>query len=60
MVNFTDIKIVMSNGLHQTIDDLQRKLINVGQCIFETYVLLPFELQSAEKSTLIQAQSQQQ
>ncbi|MDA8774375.1 alpha-E domain-containing protein [Opitutales bacterium] len=60
MVNFTDIKIVMSNGLHQTIDDLQRKLINVGQCIFETYVLLPFELQSAEKSTFIQAQSQQQ
>ncbi len=60
LVNFTDIKFVMSNGLHKTIDDLQRKLLNVGQCIFETYVLLPFELQSPEKNIFLQAHSQQQ
>lgn len=35
---------VMSTGLHRYIDDLQRQLNAVGQAIFETYVLLPGEV----------------
>ena len=60
MVNFTDINAVLSIGLHQTIDDLQKKLMKVGQCIFETYVLLPFEIKSVNQSLTAHAQAQQQ
>jgi uncharacterized alpha-E superfamily protein len=60
MVNFTNINAVLSIGLHQTIDDLQKKLMKVGQCIFETYVLLPFEIKSVGQTVTAQAQAQQQ
>lgn len=62
MVNFTDWQQVMSKGLHETLDELQTTLIKIGQRVFETYVLLPSEIQSlGEKSSaqFIQAQQQQ-
>jgi hypothetical protein len=52
----------MSKGLHETLDELQTTLIKIGQRVFETYVLLPSEIQSlGEKSSaqFIQAQQQQ-
>ena len=50
----------MDKGLHQSIDELQTKLIEVGQRIFETYVLLPFELESVSQKMAEQTQAQQQ
>lgn len=45
--NFISMDEVMRIGLHEFIDELQVKLNEIGQCIFETYVLLPFELSDA-------------
>jgi len=45
--NFISMDEVLKIGLHEFIDQLQAKLNEIGQCIFETYVLLPFELQDA-------------
>ena len=59
-VNFSDIESIMDKGLHESIDDLQKKLIDVGQSIFETYVLLPFEIKSASPLPYLQTQMQQQ
>ena len=59
-VNFTDIATLMDKGLHQSIDELQTKLIEVGQRIFETYVLLPFEIESVSQKMAEQTQAQQQ
>ena len=41
-------------------NQLQKKLIDVGQSIFETYVLLPFEIKNAEVAPMVQRQMQQQ
>ena len=36
---------MLADGLHESIDHLQRKVDQeVGRNIFETYVLLPFEI----------------
>jgi len=62
MVNFTDWNQVKAKGLHETLDELQSTLIEIGQCVFETYVLLPSEIKSlGERSSaqFIQAQQQQ-
>ena len=47
-LNFSDIDSLLLEGLHESIDQLQRKLIEVGQSIFETYVLLPFEIKKCQ------------
>ena len=60
MVNFTDIDTLMNAGLHQSIDDLQNKLIDVGQRIFEAYVLLPFENENLSQHRAVQSFAQQQ
>ncbi len=60
MVNFTDIDTLMASGLHQSIDDLQTKLIDVGQRIFEAYVLLPFENENIGQQRAAQSFVQQQ
>lgn len=60
MVNFTDIDTLMNGGLHQSIDDLQNKLIDVGQRIFEAYVLLPFENENLSQHRAVQSFAQQQ
>ena len=62
MVNFTDWNQVKAKGLHETLDELQSTLIEIGQYVFETYVLLPSEIKSlGERSSaqFIQAQQQQ-
>ena len=59
-VNFSNIDSMIRNGLHSSIDELQKKLTEVGQSIFETYVLLPFEIKRATPFHLLQAQMQQQ
>ena len=59
-LNFSGIDSLLSDGLHQSIDQLQRKLIDVGQSIFETYVLLPFEIKNASLPIASQRQMQQQ
>ena len=51
---------MLADGLHESIDQLQRKLIEVGQSIFETYVLLPFEIKNAGVAPMVQRQMQQQ
>lgn len=61
MVNFTDWSQIHTKGLHQTLDELQTTLIEIGQRVFETYVLLPSEIKSLGERTSAQlAQSQQQ
>ena len=61
MVNFTDWNQVQAKGLHQTLDELQTTLIEIGQRVFETYVLLPSEIKSLGERTSAQlAQAQQQ
>jgi len=61
MVNFTDWNQVQSKGLHETLDELQTTLIEIGQRIFETYVLLPSEIKSlGERSSANFTQAQQQ
>ena len=59
-LNFSDIDSLLLEGLHESIDQLQRKLIEVGQSIFETYVLLPFEIKNAAMPIISQRQMQQQ
>ena len=49
----------MNRGLHNSIDELQKKLVEVGQSVFETHVLLPFEIKSTSLPAL-QSQMQQQ
>ena len=51
---------MMNRGLHNSIDELQKKLVEVGQSVFETYVLLPFEIKSATSLPAFQSQMQQQ
>ena len=59
-LNFSGIESLLADGLHESIDHLQRKLIEVGQSIFETYVLLPFEIKNADVAPMVQRQMQQQ
>ncbi len=59
-LNFSGIESFLADGLHESIDQLQRKLIEVGQSIFETYVLLPFEIKNAGVAPMVQRQMQQQ
>lgn len=59
-VNFSNIDSMMNRGLHNSIDELQKKLVEVGQSVFETYVLLPFEIKSATSLPALQSQMQQQ
>ena len=59
-VNFSNIDSMIRNGLHGSIDELQKKLMDLGQSIFETYVLLPFEINRATPFHLMQVQMQQQ
>ncbi|MBO26370.1 MAG: hypothetical protein CMI33_07225 [Opitutales bacterium] len=59
-LNFSGIDAMLETGLHESIDDLQKKLIEIGQSIFETYVLLPFEIKNASVPPVVQSQMQQQ
>ena len=61
-VNFTQVNQLLADGLHEGIDDLQLKLNDIGQHIFETYVLLPSAIREAVRTEGLQSgsfQSQQ-
>ena len=55
-VNFTNIDAVLTRGLHLSLDELQLSLMDVGQKIFETYVMSPLELQNVNDDQSMQAQ----
>lgn len=59
-LNFSSAESVSQMGLHRAIDDLQQQLNDIGQRVFETYVLLPFEIQDVSRSESLQLQWQQQ
>ncbi|MEM9281274.1 MAG: alpha-E domain-containing protein [Verrucomicrobiota bacterium] len=59
-MNFSNIDNVYQVGLHQYIDNLQAQINEIGQRVFETYVLLPSEVQSVPPSINRQLQWQQQ
>lgn len=54
LVNFTEIDQLLEDGLHEGIDDLQGKLNDIGQNIFETYVLIPSEIRNAIRTEGLQ------
>ena len=58
-VNFTNINTMLEVGLHPSIDELQCLLIELGQRIFESYVMLPFTTESMSVKAAAQAQVQQ-
>ena len=55
-VNFTNIDAVLNRGLHLSLDELQLSLMDVGQKIFETYVMSPLEFENVNNEQSIQAQ----
>ena len=59
-MNFSNVENVLSIGLHQYIDDLQSQVNEIGQRVFETYVLLPSEVQNIAGTENWQLQWQQQ
>lgn len=59
-MNFSNADSVWEVGLHEYIDDLQGKLNEIGQQVFETYVLLPSEIQNVARPEAWQLQWQQQ
>jgi uncharacterized alpha-E superfamily protein len=59
-LNFSDIHSVGRDGLHDFIDNLQQHFNDIGQSFFETYVLLPSEIQNLSGQGMAQWQWQQQ
>jgi uncharacterized alpha-E superfamily protein len=54
-VNFSLIDQVLKAGLHDEIDEVQRRLNEIGQEIFEEYVLLPSEIREAVRTEGLQS-----
>jgi len=59
-LNFTDSKEIKAIGLHKFIDDIQNQLNEIGNQIFENYVLLPSELQETTSINKLPGQHQHQ
>ena len=59
-MNFSSVDSVWAVGLHEYIDELQQQFNDIGQRIFETYVLLPLEIRSVARQDAWQLQWQQQ
>jgi uncharacterized alpha-E superfamily protein len=59
-MNFSNAHSVWEVGLHSYIDDLQEQLNQIGQQVFETYVLLPSEVRNMVRADSLQMQWQQQ
>lgn len=59
-MNFSNAASVWQVGLHTYLDDLQCQLNEIGQQVFETYVLLPSEFQNVVRADALQLQWQQQ
>ena len=62
-LNFSSLESVWTAGLHRYVDDLQKQFNQIGQEVFETYVLLPSEVLTfalPEAAWQLQWQQQQQ
>lgn len=59
-VNFTMVDQVFELGLHEEIDEVQMTVNEIGQSIFEEYVLLPSEIREAVRSEELQGFAMQQ
>ena len=61
-LNFNRVENVMQTGPHVFVDDLQKQFNDIGQQIFETFVLLPLEIrkESLQENWRWQVQQQQQ
>ncbi|MGB0416397.1 MAG: alpha-E domain-containing protein [Coraliomargarita sp.] len=59
-LNFSSIENVLQAGYHPYIDSLQSQFNDIGQQVFETYILLPLEIRSLRPSELQTLQRQQQ
>ena len=60
MLNFTGIDQLLEDGLHERIDDIQKRLNEIGQNIFENYVLLPSEIREVVRTEGLQTSLMQQ
>ena len=59
-MNYSKVDNVLNIGLHEYIDDLQSRINDIGQRVFENYVLLPSEIQNIAGPETWQLQWQQQ
>lgn len=59
-LNFSSISNVLQVGYHNYIDSLQKQFNDIGQQVFETYILLPLEIRSLSQSNQMHWQYQQQ
>lgn len=61
-LNFSNVDSIQAEGLHRYVDELQSRLNDIGQQLFETYVLLPSEIRNVSRSNslIFQWQYQQQ
>lgn len=58
LLNFSSIANVLDAGYHPYIDSLQKHFNNIGQEVFETYILLPSELRTLHDNTAFNWQFQ--
>ncbi|MDP4610747.1 MAG: hypothetical protein NWT02_06130, partial [Opitutales bacterium] len=59
-LKFSNIQSVQSIGYHDYFDELQQQFNKIGRQIFETYILLPQEINSLPQYDRTQWQWQQQ
>lgn len=59
-LNFSSLDSVWATGLHQYVDALQVQFNSIGQHVFETYVLLPSEIQNLAQVDSLPLQRHQQ
>jgi uncharacterized alpha-E superfamily protein len=59
-LNFSSLDSVWAAGLHQYVDALQVQFNSIGQQVFETYVLLPSEIQNLGEVDSLPLQRHQQ
>ncbi len=60
-LNFSSIEnMQQSGGYHNYMDSLQAQFNNIGQHVFETYILLPLEIRSLQHNDVFHWQRQQQ
>ena len=59
-LNFSNIDHVLEAGYHPYIDELQSQFNEIGQQVFEAYILLPQEIRSLRPQELQSLQRQQQ
>ena len=59
-INFSGVDEVFNRGLHIYIDELQNHLNDIGERLYENYVLLPSAIRNVTRTEGVQYQSQYQ